>query len=73
MDVNLSRRAGLAIRPLTMGRTMRSHFIETVISSATFDDLPDWAKAIIKYGEQYKTAPETSVSVPKRLLPERYT
>ena len=73
MDINLSRRAGLAIRPLKMGRKLRSHFVETVVSSATFDTLPDWAKEITKYGEQYKNAPENSVSVPKRLFPEGYT
>ena len=69
IDINLSQRAAQALRPLLMPINVRWFFLDIVKSSETFEVLPNWAKDIIRFGEQFTSASETSVPVPEHLIP----
>lgn len=73
MNIDLSRRAGDALRPLSMPLDLRNYFVKTVQESETFDNLPEWAQDVIKYAEKFPKAKETSVLIPRRLLPKGFT
>jgi len=63
----LSRRAARAIFNLRFSIELQSTFAWHVSSAHTFDDLDQWAKELIWFGELHKDAEQNSVLVPLRI------
>lgn len=72
ININLSRRGAKALRPLFMPFDLRNQFVETLANSKTFESLPFWCQEIIIYAEQFPNVKETSVLIPRRILPRGF-
>ena len=72
INIDLSRRVANALRPLLMPFDLRNQFVKTVANSETFNSLPLWCQNVIIYGEKFPNAKETSVPIPRKILPQGF-